>query len=179
MTPERRDDISLLLAMLTLPISCGNDDSSGEITSLSETAGTTEPSSSATGDTSTGSGVGTTLTTSTDSDAMTSSSDGVTLTTGSQDSTSGTGDGGGTTGGEVGPVCQAYAAKLGECFPDRVEIEETAAACQEVLDTYAGYGEDCFHAIEGLFICRSEADCRELKGGDPCSQYDAMVESFC
>ena len=184
MDSQRLEDIACMLALLMLPAACSDDSATDESTGAGSTGDSTSAPEGTTADSAEG---GTTSADTMTADATSEASASVS-STGVDDSSSAattsdgtadeTSDATAETGGEVGPLCQAWAENAETCFPDRVDPVEVGELCEMAFVEYAVYGQACLDAAEAFYMCRAEATCQELER-DACFPFLNMVVEEC
>lgn len=79
---------------------------------------------------------------------------------------------------EIGPVCQAYGMKYGECFME--DPLEVSKYCQTNLNVITFMnGPACGAAYEDYYVCMTGLDCAALETGMGCEDKQAAIETAC
>ncbi len=176
---ERYSHIAFLLAFGATPFGCNGKGSTGDDTDGS--TGTDSATTGTAGTTSTTGTAGTTSTTGTAGTTSTTGTAGTTSTTGTAGTTSTTGTTGGETTGTTDgatSVCEEYAAKYLECYPDPGYTEQDFIDyCEDYLAYGAKDGQDCVDAMEAYYSCISSLDCNELETG--CKAESVAIDTNC
>lgn len=163
MNQRRLDDLAVLIAVLALPVGCVDRDGTTSA-SVGDTAGSGDTAAQ-TDATSSSESAGTS------GDVSTTEVSG---TTGGTDPTIGE-----STTGSVESFCEAYGAKLAECFPDTMTVEEATAGCIDYIEQFGMRGQDCLDVLLTFLMCESIADCAAHQAGDPCFDEQTEVQKLC
>jgi len=77
---------------------------------------------------------------------------------------------------EIGATCEAYGAKIAECFGDTADED---VYCQQAIGYGEYYGEACGQAYEDYYVCLTELECADLDDDTGCEKAEDAIDELC